>query len=181
MDPSPRTRVELETLIGLFYASTAQLGQFDEVQPAEMPPGYRRLLAHNQHMTVTVEAHHGCPVDVEVLDKLVTDRHYARKILLLRTSDARAVQFGIMRVCLDHLETPVRAEIERARMPLGRILIDHDVLRTIQLESLYRVRPGPSLQSYLSVARGATTYGRTALIYTNNEPAVELLEIVTPD
>jgi chorismate-pyruvate lyase len=112
---------------------------------------------------------------------LVTDRHYARKILLLRTSDGRAVQFGIMRVCLDHLETPVRAEIEQARMPLGRILIDHDVLRTIQLESLYRVRPGPSLQSYLSVARGATTYGRTALIYTNNEPAVELLEIVTPD
>jgi len=30
-------------------------------------------------------------------------------------------------------------------------------------------------------APGQTTYGRTALIYCNGEPAVELLEIVTPD
>ena len=60
-------------------------------------------------MTVTVEAHHGCPVDVKVLDKVMTQRHYARKILLLRSTDACVVQFGIMRVCLEYLDPPVRA------------------------------------------------------------------------
>lgn len=181
MNPSPSTRVELEALVALFYPSPAQLGQIEEVQAADMPPGFRKLLAHNQHMTVTVEAHHGCPVDVKVLDKTVTDRHYARKILLLRKTDARVVQFGIMRICLEYLDAAVRAEIEQAEAPLGRILIEHDVLRTIQLESLYRIRPGPNLQSYFDIGPKSMTYGRTALIYTNKEPAVELLEIVTPD
>ena len=177
--PSP-AHVELDALTALFFTSPDSLGRFTEVRPADMPDAYRKLLAHEHHMTVTVEAQHGCPVAVRVLDTKITPRHYARKILLSRTTDSINVQFGIMRVCLEYLAPQVRTEIEQAQAPLGRILIEHDVLRTIQLESLYRVEAGPELASLFNMQPGATTYGRTACIFADRDPAVELLEIVTP-
>jgi hypothetical protein len=45
---------------------------------------------------------------------------------------------------------------------------------------LYRVECGEDLAKIFGVAPGVPTYGRTALIHCNGEPAVELLEIVAP-
>src|SRR4029453_14658101 len=82
----PRTSLhvtpDLDTIIGLFYASRAALGPFARVEPHEMPDVYRSLLAHEHHMTVTVEAYHGGPVDVRVLDRRITPTRYAREIVL---------------------------------------------------------------------------------------------------
>ncbi len=131
-------------------------------------------------MTVTVERFHGCPVDVQVLNVHTTKTHYSRKITLTRQSDGRVVQFGLVRLCLDFLETPVRAEIEGQTTPLGRVLIKHNVLREVQLISLWKVAAGEDLAKLFACETGAVCYGRTALIYCNGVPAVELLEIVTP-
>ena len=65
-------------------------------------------------------------------------------------------------------------------IPLGRVLIDHNVLREVQLSSLWKLQPGEELRRILNTSEGQLIYGRTALIYCNGEPAVELLEIVTP-
>lgn len=171
---------DLNSLTGLFYASRSELAAFTEVGIDELPAGYRRLLAHNEHMTVTVEEFHGCPVDVQVLDKLVTPTHYARKILLLRQSDRGVVQYGIMRVNLAYLPPEVSREIQSEVAPLGRILIEHDVHRRVQLFSLRRIVTGEELKRYFGLARPTITYGRTALIECNGVPAIELLEIVAP-
>jgi hypothetical protein len=171
---------ELDALIGLFFPARKPLGRFDEAPPEALPAVYRRLLAHEHHMTVTVESFHNSPVEVRVLAKRVTATHYARMILLARESDGAVVQFGIMRVNLDCLSPAVRHEIESQSAPLGRILIRHDVLRTIHLGLLWRVEPGPELCRWFGLAAPQETYGRTALIRTDGDPAVELLEIVAP-
>ena len=59
-------------------------------------------------------------------------------------------------------------------------LVDHGVLRRIDLKSVYKVTPGEALCELFGLDSSHITYGRTALIYCNNEPAIELLEIVTP-
>ena len=46
------------------------------VHAATMPEPYRGLLAHNEHMTVTVEAYYGAPVDVRVLEAGREDEFY---------------------------------------------------------------------------------------------------------
>jgi hypothetical protein len=74
----------------------------------------------------------------------------------------------------------VRLRIEAEDTPLGRVLIENNVLRRVRLASLWRVRAGAELARLFDLAAGAVTYGRTALIECNNEPAVELLEIVAP-
>jgi chorismate-pyruvate lyase len=177
--PQPLTP-DLATLVRLFYRTPSELATFDEVEPEEMPARYATLLAHDEHMTVTVERFHDSPVDVRVLTRLITPSHYARKILLARQSDGRVVQYGIMRVNFAYLEPVVRARIEAEDTPLGRVLIEHNVLRRVRLASLWRVTAGPELARLFDMPAGAVTYGRTASIECNEEPAVELLEIVTP-
>jgi chorismate-pyruvate lyase len=171
---------DLQTLTGLFYPSRESLGNFSEVGVEEVPEPYRRLLAHNDHMTVTVEEFHGGPVAVRVLQRRVTTTHYAREILLTRQADDEVVQYGIMRVSFAYLPPEVQGKIRGEQTPLGRILIEHNVLRRVQLFSLRRVELGPELKRHFNRPEVATTYGRTAMIECNQAPAIELLEIVSP-
>lgn len=180
MNPQLGPMPDLDTLIGLFYDAPEQLGQFDEAASSELPEPYAVLLDHNEHMTVTVESFHRSRVDVQVLETNITPTHYARKILLTRQSDGGVVQFGVVRLNMGYLSEPVQREIRSQQKPLGRILIEHHVLRQVELVGLWRVTCGPDLQKYFGLNGPTATYGRTALIHCNGEPAVELLEIVTP-
>jgi chorismate-pyruvate lyase len=173
--------LELDSLIRLFYDDAAQLGDFSLCAADEMPPAYHQLLAHSAHMTVTVEKRHGCSVDVEVLECVEQNSHYLRKILLHRTSDQKVVQFGIVRLALGSLDEAPRQEILAKQTPLGRVLIKHNVMRHVELLGLWQVRCGRELAAFFDASLGQITYGRTALIHCNGEPAVELLEIVAPE
>ncbi len=170
----------LPDLVGLFYERPQELGTFEPMLAADVPQPYRRLLAHNKHMTVTVEEFHGSKVDVKVLATRRDNGFYSRKILLTRQSDGLVVQFGIPRLNMSYLDEEVRREIESETKPLGRILIDHNVLREVQFAGLWKIQPGPDLGRMFGLSAPQTVYGRTALIYCNGEPAIELLEIVTP-
>jgi chorismate-pyruvate lyase len=170
----------LDHLAGLFYPSMQELGTFTEVLVLETPEPYRTLLAHHQHMTVTVERFHESPVDVEVLETLRDGEYYSRQIVLHRQSDGGVVLFGIPRLNLLLMGDEVRREILDEHTPLGRVLIDHNVMREVQLASLYRVEPGPALCRLFRLAAPRTTYGRTAFIYLDGYLAIELLEIVSP-
>jgi len=171
----------LDHLAGLFYSDLAELGTFEEVLAENTPEPYRTLLAHHEHMTVSVELHHGSKVEVEVLAAKRSGDYYFRKIILHRQSDQRVVLFGIPRLNLRLVDDDVRREILGESKPLGRVLIEHNVLREVQLASLYRITPGPDLCQLLGLAKPLPTYGRTAFIYCDGYPAVELLEIVSPE
>jgi chorismate-pyruvate lyase len=171
---------ELASLLALFYRSPSESGVFEEVAAEEMPQPYRQLLAHDAHMTVTMEEYHGSRVNVHVLATHHEGSRYCRKILLSRQSDGQIVQFGIVRLNLAVLSEEVQREIISQRTPLGRVLINHNVLREVELISLWRIQMGADLASLFQRPEGGVAYGRTALIYCNGDPAIELLEIVTP-
>jgi len=175
-----QTPADLSSLVRLFYADRAELGHFEPVDATTMPQPYRGLLAHEHHMTVTVETFHRSAVDVRVLQKIATADDYAREILLVAHGTDRVVQYGIMRIQWRFLTDEVRAEIESEKYPLGHVLIRHDVLRRIHLNSLWRVTTGPVLNRCFHLDGSLATYGRVAQIECNHEPAVELLEIVAP-
>ncbi len=181
---------DLKVLAELFYpgageAPSPELGRFTRVTAERMPAGFRELLAHQSHMTVTMERFHGSKVDVEVLDRRTDERHYSRKIRLRTKSQGRIVQFGIVRLNLDYLEPEVRELVLAEGTPLGRVLIDHGVLMQVRLIALWRIEPGPDLCRGLEIGgatadNGPVIYGRTAMIDFENAPAIELLEISAP-
>ena len=63
---------------------------------------------------------------------------------------------------------------------MGRVLINHNVLRHIDLGAIIEITAGPALAKYLQMPVGAVTYGRLATIFCNRQPAVDLLEISAP-
>lgn len=179
-------QVDLAELLDLFYDQPTAVGEFVEVTAEQIPPATRSLLNHHHHMTVTVERFHCCPVAVRVLRSQQRGSWYAREILLERTAaGARGplgavVQYGIVRLNVDLLAGSVRAEILAGQKPLGRVLIEHDVLRAVRLLSLQRIAPGPVLQQHLGLGPGQACFGRTAVIFCDQLPAIQLLEVV-PD
>ncbi len=171
---------ELHSLTRLFFPDLASLGMFTAVEDSDLPPIYRQLLAHRNHMTVTVEAFYRSLVDVEVLERRREADKYARKILLRSQATGQVVQFGIVQLDKNCLPATAFEEIVSESTPLGRVLINHNVLREIELGTLWRVEPGPELCQMFNLATPEITYGRTAVIHVNRLPAVELLEIVAP-
>jgi chorismate-pyruvate lyase len=149
--------------------------------PAEtVPQPYRKLLVHHDHMTVTVEEHFGDAVDVRVLECRRNGDEYARKILLALQGDGRVVQFGLVRIDLGVCPAPVRDAIMEGKTPLGRVLIQHDMLRRIDPTAYLKVKLSPTMAEWFGSAPGTETFGRLGVIYTGEKPAVEVLEILAP-
>jgi chorismate-pyruvate lyase len=164
-------------LATLFYSDLTELGRFEPVNVDQMPPGYRLLLAHQEHMTVALETFHKSLVSVKVLDEWRDETSYARTSVLSRQSDGAIVQFGIMRIWLGDLPADAQQEITSKKSPLGRVLIQHNVLREVEPISLWEIAPGPVLKKNLQLSGNSPIFGRSAQILVDERPTVQLLEI----
>ncbi len=171
---------DLETLFAQFPPAD-DLPAYELVPGERVPEPYRGLLVHEHHMTVTVEAFHGEPVDVRILARRHNGDSYARKILLVLQGSGRIVQFGIVRIDLRQVSPEVRDEIVAGQTPIGRILIRHDVLRRIEPKAYLRIDPGPKQMAWFGLSEPRPLYGRLALIHCDGRPALELLEVVAPE
>lgn len=172
---------ELDALLGLFPEEEPIVASAEHVPAASLPPAYRMLLAHDQHMTVTMEAFHGGAVGVNVLAERTDDAgRYCRKITLTCSTSGRTVQFGVVRFDFSYVTAAVRDEIVAGETPLGRVLIRHNVLRHIDLGALFAIDCGPGLASRFGCEVGTATFGRLATIFCDGRPAVDLLEIASP-
>lgn len=179
-DPARSRGPDLQRLFGQFPPA-GDVPEYEFVAADEVPPPYHGLLVHEHHMTVTVEDYHGDLVDVRVLEQVLNGTSYARKILLALHGSGRVVQFGIMRFDFRYCSAAVRDEILAGQTPLGRILIQHNVLRRIEPTAYLRVIPGSAMMQWFGLDRPRPTYGRLAYIHCDEQPAVELLEIVAPE
>jgi hypothetical protein len=171
---------ELKKLTSLFPEGDALFERAEHIASALTPEPYKRLLVHEQHMTVTMEEFHYVSVMVRVLDRKLDGNVYSRKIVLERADNRRVVQFGIVRFDLGVVLPAVRDEILSEQTPLGRILINYNVLRHIDLGAILQIKAGPALARLCSCPTGQTTYGRLATIFCNQRPAVDLLEVAAP-
>jgi hypothetical protein len=169
------SRPDLAELLALFPGERLAASV---IRAEAMPEPFRGLLVHEHHMTVTMEAFHGGPVGVRVLRRRRDGNHYAREILLTLRATGKVVQSGIVRIDLSLTSPEVAAAIEAGGTPVGRVLIEHDVLRRIEPRAYLRVDPCPRTRTWF--ASDATTYGRLGIIHLDGVPAVEVLEVVAP-
>jgi chorismate-pyruvate lyase len=151
-----------------------------EVPAGDVPQPYYKLLVHTHHMTVTVEEFYRSPVDVKVMACRRNGNEYSRKIVLTAHATGKVVQFGLVRSDLGVCPEAVRREIVEGKTPLGRVLIQHNMLRRIEPVTFLRVALGAEMADWFGVEAGAITYGRLGVIYTGDRPAVEVLEILAP-
>ena len=176
MNPSD----ELHALTDRFPEGEPLFLRAEHIPSSTTPEPYKKMLVHEHHMTVEMEQYHGCSVDVRVLDSKLNGNEYGRKILLLKHGTDKVVQFGIVQFHFDYVTEAVRNEIIAGQTPLGRVLINHNVLRHIDLGAILEITAGPALAKHLQMPLGGVTYGRLATIFCNRQPAVDLLEISAP-
>jgi len=171
---------ELHKLTSLFPGDQPLIAAAEHVATALVPDPYAAMLVHDKHMTVTMESYYHSSVDVRIIDRLQDGDIYSRMILLLKSGTDQAVQFGIVRFDLGCVTAATREEILKGETPMGRVLINRNVLRHIDLGAVLRITAGPALAGYLQMESGGVTYGRLATIFCNRQPAVDLLEIAAP-
>ena len=152
------------------------------VQPDQIAYPQDQLLVHHEHMTVVLEKHHGETVDVHVLEEHLDAGGdiYTRKICLTTRNGGKPVEWGVVKLDFRYMDPQVRAEILKKELPLGAILIKHDVLRRIKPNWFLRFPPDGPLVRWFGAppGPGQPYYGRVGTIYCNEEPAIQLLEIV---
>lgn len=174
VDPSKEFRL----LLAFFGES--RLPQCSEVEPEDIPQPYRRLLVHDGHMTVTLEEHHQSPVLVEPYVVHRQGDLYGRLIDLRAKATDTVVMTGILLFNLSICGREVRDLIVGEQVPLGRILIEHKILRRVTTETFLRVSADDPLAKRFGLLEPVAVYGRLATIFYEGRPAVDLLEIVRP-
>ena len=80
------------------------------------------------------------------------------------------MQFGLVRIDLGVCPEPVRRAIVEGKTPLGRILIQHDMLRRIEPTAFLKVKLNAAMADWFGVAAGTLSYGRLGVIYTGDRP-----------
>jgi hypothetical protein len=174
-DPSKELRLMLA------FFGEAQLPRCREIPADQIPEPCHRLLVHNKHMTVTLEEHYGEPVRVRPYLVRHEGDVYARKLDLVVGPDDLVIMTGIMMFNLSFATPEVREQIIEQRLPLGRILIAHNILREISTTSFLEIAGDDPLAARFGLDPPRAAYGRLATIFCNGNPAVDLLEIVRPE
>ena len=128
----------LEEVLGQFPDDRIALDKLDVLSGDSVPGLYNELLVHTHHMTVTLEKRCGCPVFLEVIKTRHEGHDYARKLALRAGEGGPVVLAGIMRFRLECVREEIRQAIVDASTPLGRILIENEVLRRIETVAFLR-------------------------------------------
>jgi len=149
------------------------------VEVADLPALSRELLVHNEHMTTRLLDHHGAPVRLDVLQEELAGATYRREIVLRRADDGRPVEYGVVRMDLRALPPAAREAVLNKTVPLGDVLVSHDVLRSIEPRWFLRVNAEGRIAAKLAVTEPA--FGRLGVIHCNGYEAIELLEVVPQD
>ena len=129
-------------------------------------------------MTVVLQKHHGKPVDVHVLEEHLNGDTYTRKISLTPVGSDKVVEWGIVRLHFQYMSPQVRDEILAKQMPLGAILIKHNVHRRIKPRYFLRFPEHGQVLGLFSADQSEPAWGRLGTIFCDNEPCIELLELV---
>ncbi|MFO0947036.1 MAG: hypothetical protein U1D30_14020 [Planctomycetota bacterium] len=164
----------------LAFFGESRLPECREIAPSDVPPPFHSLLVHDNHMTVTLEEYFGKRVIVRPYQVHRVGDLYGRKLDLLLEGNGRVVMTGAMLFNLSTVSPEVGALILEQKTPLGRILIEHDILRTISGGTYVRIEPTDPLAARFGNPDPVACYGRLATIFCDGKPAVDLLEIVTP-
>lgn len=153
-------------------------GQYTPVAPADLPPVYRDLLAHHEHMTLRLRKHFGGDVRLHVLSCDLDGNFYQRFITLTSAATGKIVEVGLVRIDFSYISDSVRSAIQERKSPLGDVLIQANVLRRIEPKWYYHFTAACPILANLGEASLQEAFGRLGTIYCDEQPAIELLEIV---
>jgi chorismate-pyruvate lyase len=152
-----------------------------QLAPDAVPQPYRGLLVHSQDMTPTLEAHYQQPVTLRVLSRDLQDPYYIREVVLLRSDGSGPVEYGVIRIWLNHLPPAAARRVLEAERPFGNILHSESIPHMSWPQEFFCVHSDTHVQTVLKLAQPGLLYGRrNVLLDGARRMLAEVIEILAP-
>jgi chorismate-pyruvate lyase len=153
-----------------------------ELRAAEVPEPYHRLLVHSSDMTPTLEAFYGQAMELTVLSReRRADTTYFREVLLRLPGQGRPVEYGVIRIFLQHLPPAVAQRVLEENRPLGNILQTEDVGHLSWPQNFFHVETAPRICSLLELPKPVALFGRrNVLLDSSRRLMAEVMEVLAP-
>lgn len=181
---STRVTTELSLLYPLseFYEEAGlPLPAVSLIEGRDMPEPYRRLLVHERDMTPTLEAAHGQSIHLRVLEYSLRDNVFSRQVLLVPEDGAAAVEFGAIKIYLEHLPEEARRLVLEKRQPLGSILQTQGVAHESRPTAYLRVTADPVIREAFGLTSPSVLYGRCNVLSNSAQHVLaRVVEILPP-
>ncbi len=165
-----------------FYArSGLPLPPLEQIEAEEVPEPYKALLVHNSDMTSTLEAFHGRSIHLRVLGRDRRESEYHREVVLCLEGSEQPVEFGAIKIFLEHFSPSAIEQILAERWPLGRILKDCAIAYVSRPKAFLRLASDKFINSVLQLTGANLLYGRrNTLADAAGRPLAEIIEILPP-
>ena len=167
-------------LLGDFYERLGlDLPLLERLKGEELPHPDRELLVHSRDMTPTLEAFYHQPIGLRVLSRHRERDVYFREVVL--DAGGRAVEYGVIRILLEHFPLAVQEKILSEQTPLGAILLQEGVAHFGWPQAFFVVTADTRMQGALMLAESRTLYGRrNVLLDEKRRLLAEVIEILAP-
>lgn len=161
--------------LGLALPSTVKLA------PDALPATGRRLLAHSEDMTSTLETFYGRPLQLRILSRDYWFEEYQREVVLELEDSHRPVEYGAICIHLQHLPPAARRLVIEGEEPFGRILEMEALGYLSWPQAFFAVRSDAHLGRLLGSQSGEVLYGRrNVLVDGHRRLLADVVEIVAP-
>ncbi len=148
-----------------------------EIQPASMSADARTILDHDRHMTTVQQERFPDGISLDVLHANIDGGLYTREVMLRRKSDGIPVLYAVLDVSCDLLPAPLVDQLKAAEQPFGQILIDSGIERRIEVQRFVTAATLPAFAGLTGDDR-ETVVGREIIIYCDDQPAINVLELL---
>jgi hypothetical protein len=152
-----------------------------ELRGREVPQPYRSLLVHSTDMTPTLERFHKQRMGLTVLSRELQENAYLREVILKRANDNTPVEYGVIRICLDHLPPPAARRVLEEQAPFGNILQTEGLPHMSWPQAFFCVDSDAHMRAVLNLDHSQALFGRrNVLLDGSRRLLAEVIEILAP-
>jgi len=152
-----------------------------ELRGREVPQPYRSLLVHSTDMTPTLERFYKQRVGLMVLSRELQESAYLREVVLHRGDDYTPVEYGVIRICLDHLPPPAARRVLEEQAPFGNILQTEALPHMSWPQAFFNVESDAHMRAVLRLDHHQSLFGRrNVLLDGSRRLLAEVIEILAP-
>jgi hypothetical protein len=169
-------------LLERFYSRAGlTLPPLERLKEEEVPQPYKGLLVHSQDMTPTLENFYRKPLGLTVLSRERHNDSYYREVILTIQDGVRPVEYGAIRICLEHLPPVVRERVLEEQWPFGHILQTEGLPHISWPQAFFRAESDSHTRSVLRFRRPRSLYGRrNVLLDASRRLLAEVIEVLAP-
>lgn len=152
-----------------------------EMRGREVPQPYCALLVHSSDMTPTLERFYCQRMGIKVLSRELQPSAYLREVILTRANDGSPVEYGVIRICLDHLPAQAARRVLEEQAPFGNILQTEGLAHLSWPQAFFRVESDAHMRGVLRLEQAEVLYGRrNVLLDGSRRLLAEVIEILSP-